>query len=184
MLHQTMKGARFARPVILLFLLAGTTLGHARGLYQTPQAFLEEAFGSQRPDVQRIWLSGELADIYRDVMQEAPPQLRLRYWQRGRRSAWILQTIGKEQPITACFVVEDERLLYTQVLEFRENRGWEIRYPFFTGQFHHLGLDARQELDKGIDGITGATLSVRAMTNMARLALMLTQKVISSHDTP
>ena len=177
-----MKGARLARPIILLLLLATAGPGQARGVYLTPQAFLEDAFNGELPAAQRLWLSGELAYIYREVMQEPPQQLRIRYWQQSGRSAWILQAMGKEHPITAGFVVEDARLQYARVLEFRESRGWEIRYPFFTEQFRHTGLGPRQELDREIDGITGATLSVRAMTNMARLALILTKKVNHKHD--
>lgn len=183
MLNRCTAG-RLARPLLLLFLLAGPGVGHARGLYQTAQAFLDEAFNGAIPPAQRLWLSGELAVRYREVMQEPPPQQRIRYWQHGGRTAWIMQAIGKEHPITAGFIVEEGRLQQTRVLAFRESRGWEIRYPFFTDQFRHLGLGAKQQLDREIDGITGATLSVRAMRNMARMALVLADRINRHHDTP
>jgi hypothetical protein len=56
---------------------------------------------------------------------------------------------------------------------FRESRGWEVKYPFFTDQFARIGLTGEGELDRQIDGITGATLSVQAMKRMARVALRL-----------
>lgn len=179
-----MTGVRHAHPLLLLLLLTVPGLSHARGVYQTPEAFLGEAFNGEIPPAQRLWLSGELGDIYREVVQESPNQLRLRYWQHGERIAWILQAIGKEHPITAGFIVERGQMLQARVLEFRESRGWEIRYPFFTEQFRQIGLAPGQRLDKEIDGITGATLSVRAMTNMARMALVLAAKVTEKHDEP
>ena len=59
-----------------------------------------------------------------------------------------------------------------KVLEFREIRGWEIKYPAFTRQF--IGASLRgYDLDRSIDGVSGATLSVWAMTAVAKLALYL-----------
>ena len=72
---------------------------------------------------------------------------------------------------------ENERV---RVLEFRETRGWEVRYPFFTDQFSgaHLSNGQRDaQLDQQIDGITGATLSVRAVTRAVQAALYLSAQL-------
>ncbi|MEN8171093.1 MAG: FMN-binding protein [Pseudomonadota bacterium] len=183
MLADHLKG-RLARPLLLILLLTGLSTVYARGVYQEPEEFVTEAFAGKVPKTQRIWLSGELGNTYRQVMQEAPPQLRLRYWKRETRSVWILQAIGKEHPITAGFIVERGRLQLAKVLTFRENRGWEIRYPFFTNQFQQVGLGEQGQLDTHIDAITGATLSVRAMNHMARMALLLAKQVGDTHVTP
>ena len=58
-------------------------------------------------------------------------------------------------------------------MAFRESRGWEIRHDFFTAQYRGLGLAADGALSREVDGITGATLSVRAVNRAARLALWL-----------
>jgi hypothetical protein len=58
------------------------------------------------------------------------------------------------------------------VLAFRESRGWEIRHPAFTQQFKDATL-IDNALDRHIDGVSGATLSVWAMTAVTRLALYL-----------
>lgn len=176
--------ARLGRALFLLLLLCSVTVVEARGVYQEPSDFVAEAFDGEAPSIKRVWLSGELGETYREVMQEAPRQLRQRYWQRGERSVWILEAIGKEHPITAGFIVEQGKLQLARVLAFRESRGWEIRYPFFTDQFRHVGLGEGQQLDSNIDSITGATLSVQAMRNMARMALILAARVDESHDTP
>jgi len=60
-----------------------------------------------------------------------------------------------------------------KVLIFRESRGDEIRHAFFTQQFKQATLQSNSQLDQTIDGISGATMSVRAFTKLARLALFL-----------
>ena len=143
------------------------------GDYQTPQAFLEEVFGQPLPAVKTVWLSGELKQRVESILGHNYPALRLRYWMQGSRSAWILEEIGKEKPISVGLVIEGETIERVKVLAFRESRGWEIKYPFFTDQFHGVALTNGQQLSKPIDGITGATLSVRAVTRLARMALLL-----------
>jgi Na+-transporting NADH:ubiquinone oxidoreductase subunit NqrC len=59
------------------------------------------------------------------------------------------------------------------VLIFRESHGWEVRHDFFTDQFKGLTLDGDSNLSARIDGISGATLSVNALRNLARFALYL-----------
>ena len=58
---------------------------------------------------------------------------------------------------------------------FRESRGWEVKHSFFTRQFANLWLDGERNLSGPVDNITGATLSVKAMTRMAKAALLMHQ---------
>lgn len=136
--------------------------------------FLEIAFGAAvEPEMQSLWITKESRAAATETVGWAPPGLRLRYWQAGDRTAWILEDIGKDQPITLGIVVAGGRIARVEVLAFRESRGWEIRYPFFTDQFSGLTLAEDGYLSESIDGITGATLSVRAVDRVARLALWL-----------
>ena len=96
--------------------------------------------------------------------------MRIRYWQLGNRTAWILEEIGKVKPITTGFLIEDNTMLQMQVCIYRESHGWEVRYPFFTDQFQGLQRDTETALNKKIDGISGATMSV-ALTRLSKLAL-------------
>ena len=66
-------------------------------------------------------------------------------------------------------------LVDVRVLIYRESRGWEVKYPAFTDQFRGARLTSDGKLDQSIDGISGATLSVHALTRLARLALLLDQ---------
>ena len=155
----------------------------ARGTYMEPEAFLAEVFSDDPPEPAVIWMRGQIRETAKSIMGHPYPALRVRYWRRAGRSAWILEEIGKEQPITLGLVVNAGRLESMQVLVFRESRGWEVRHPFFTGQFSGASLDPQYELDREIDGISGATLSVRALKKLARLALYLHSQLPSPDDT-
>ena len=163
---------------IALFVIAAGALGtqtpaRAVEVYLEPQAFLLEAFNGEVPAAARLWITNDLKLAVREVMSRDLEHLRVRYWRRGERTAWILEEIGKEQPITTGLVVDGEQLTAVRVLVYRESRGWEVRYPAFTEQFTGARLTDDRLLDRPIDGITGATMSVNALTRLARLALLL-----------
>lgn len=141
--------------------------------YQAPHVFITNAFDGKPPKPQVLWLKQDLQDEIQKIMDRRLAVLRLRYWRRDKRTAWILEEVGKEQPITAGFIVDDGKLFETNVLVYRESRGWEIKYPAFRNQFNGAALDEARRMDANIDGISGATLSVNAMKRMARLALFL-----------
>ncbi|MGJ8668465.1 MAG: FMN-binding protein [Oceanococcus sp.] len=146
-------------------------------VYLSRDAFVAQAFSGEAPQAQLIWLSGELREQVSALLGHPPRSARLRYWQVGKRSAWILDEIGKERPITAGFVIEDSVLRQVEILIYRESRGWEIRNRFFTEQFANAQLADNQQLDRKIDNITGATLSVAAVRRLAQLALLLDQQL-------
>jgi len=160
---------------VLLWLAMVTA--HARGTYQTPQAFLEESFPEGVPPPRILWLKGELRSAVREILGHRYPALRIRYWRRDGRTAFILEEIGKDEPITVGILVREGRIERIRVLIFRESRGDEVRHDFFTRQFEGARLDERRRLDRTIDNISGATLSVRAMKKLARLALLLEREI-------
>ncbi len=148
---------------------AGAGLVHGE-VYQEPDAFVAEVFGS-KPAPKVLWLTRDLQAQAAAILGHAPAQLRQRYWSDSHKSVWILEEIGKEELITAGFVVVDGRIDHVRVLVYRESRGQEVRYPSFLKQFREAKLARDNTLDRRIDGIAGATLSVGAMERMARLAL-------------
>ena len=154
-------------------LLLWTGVVHAKGVYQTPEAFLQESFQTEVPSPSLIWLTPERKQVISNIMSHAYGGLRVRYWARDGRTAWILEEIGKELPITVGIIVEAGAIQQVNILAFRESRGGEVRYPAFTDQFSGAKLGDKQRLDSNIDGISGATLSVRAVKKLARLALYL-----------
>lgn len=141
-------------------------------VYLPPETFVMQALGaSAQPRL--LWLTKPIETELAAILGHPPAQLRERYWAANGKTAWILEEIGKEAPITAGFVVAGGRVEQARVLVYRESRGMEIRYPAFVQQYTGAGLTARGRLDRHIDGIAGATLSVSAMERMARAALYL-----------
>lgn len=159
----------------VFLLITGTAF--ARGTYQQPAEFLEEVFSNNLPEVKKMWLTGKTREVATKILQHKPDRLRVSYWHKGQRSVWILDEIGKDQPITAGIVINNGKIERIKVLIFRESRGDEIRHPFFTRQFDQATLTSHQQLDRSIDGISGATMSVRALTKLSRLALYLSQQI-------
>ncbi|PCI62625.1 MAG: FMN-binding protein [Gammaproteobacteria bacterium] len=153
----------------------------ARGVEQKPAQFISSIFNDSIPKAQVLWLSKADKIIVADILQHKFKLLRIRYWQKitkkNNESVWILNEIGKEKPITIGVNIKNQQIVQLKVLAYRESRGDEVRHSFFTKQFDSAKLTKKNKLDRHIDGITGATLSVRALTKVARLALWLDQKI-------
>ncbi|MGJ8686888.1 MAG: FMN-binding protein [Spongiibacteraceae bacterium] len=177
-----MKKLRRSCCVLAFFCLSfwlAPVYAEGAGQYLSVKDFLANSFsGDAPPRPKMLWLNAALKQKMKAVTGRKLSLLRVRYWQRGERTAWILQEVGKELPITIGVVVDGRKLDSVEILAFRESRGWEIRHPFFTNQFRGLGLNSRQQLDRPIDGLSGATLSVRAVSYVSRLALLFSQEVL------
>ncbi len=158
--------------LFVLFILIEYSVLHAEEVYQSPDDFLVQTFG-EIPEAQRITLSGDLAKEVKNILGHRYKKIRIPYWQNECRSAWILEEIGKERYITTGLVVNSQGLEKVKVLIFRESRGWEVKQAFFSEQFINAKLTHNNKLDKSIDNISGATLSVRAVTDISRMALLL-----------
>lgn len=141
--------------------------------YKTNQVFLSENFSGKIPSTTVVWLRGDLKKQVNDILAHPYGKLRVKYWLTSDKSVWILDEIGKEQPITVGIVINKSKVSKVEILAFRESRGWEVKYPFFLKQFLGATLKENNQLDKNIDGITGATLSVRAVRKLSRIALLL-----------
>jgi hypothetical protein len=145
----------------------------AKGTYLEPEQFLKNVFGEEVPKPKKLWIKKDLKSEIKKILGHDLKVVRLRYWDDGDKTAWILEQIGRDKPITTGYVIKDNLIERVNVLIFRESRGWEVKYPFFTDQFKQVSLVSNNKLDKKIDGISGATLSVKALTKKARLALFL-----------
>jgi len=166
---------------IILFLCLNSANVLAGGVYQEPDEFIKQVFNNHPPRAEVLWLNKALKKQIADILDHKYKGLRVRYWQQNQdssqRSAWILDEIGKEKPITTGLVINNSQIELVKVLVFRESRGWEVRHDFFTNQFKQAKLDSDHNLSQSIDNISGATLSVRALRKLAKIALLLDQEI-------
>lgn len=166
-----------------IFLVIGLIFSNALlagGVYQEPDAFIKETFPDGLVEKKVIWLDKPTKSEMEEVLGHSYKGLRVRYWIHDTKTAWILDEIGKEKPITTGIVIDNDKIERIRILAFRESRGWEVRHAFFTDQFSNAALLNNNQLGTNIDNISGATLSVRAVTKLSRIALMLHKKIINS----
>ncbi len=165
--------------LILAFMLIGVSTGVRADI--APDTFIAEAFEQQaNTQAKKIWLIGDKKRVTTEILGHPYHFLRVGYWQNPHfpnRRVWILQEIGKERMIDVGIQIERHKIQKLRVLAFRESRGWEVKLPFFTKQFEGIGLTDSHDLSNRIDAITGATLSWRAVTKLARMALYLDKQV-------
>ena len=159
--------------VVVVITWSLPALVSAASVYETQAEFLSRAFNDSPPEPNILWLSGERKSAVRQLLGHDYSALRLRYWCQAERSAWVLEEIGKELPITVGIIIEANTIRNLRVMTYRENRGGEVATPAFTDQFINAELEANNELDVKIDGISGATLSVHSLTRLATMALFL-----------
>ncbi len=161
---------QLTRLLILTLALSAFVLGEER-VYKQPSAFIKEAFGGKIPATSVLKISGDVKSRAKNIMAHNYGESRVRFWKQGSRSVWILEEIGKTQPITTGFLVENGRIKSVEILIYRESHGWEVSKPFFTAQFKNASLKSGDALSNSVRNVAGATLSVRAVTKLARLAL-------------
>ena len=150
------------------------------GTFLTEEEFLQQAFNSSDFQQSVLWLDADLKQQAHKILGHDYNRLRVRYNYSQQRSAWVLEEIGKDRPITMGVVIEDNKIVDFKILVYRESRGGEIRHDFFTQQFKGVGLTLAGDspsLTGEIDGITGATLSVRAAKKISTLALFFHRHV-------
>jgi hypothetical protein len=126
--------------------------------YQTPEAFVAEAFRGKPPPPKVV--SGPTGPVH--------------YWRANGRTAWVIEDLGKQgyQLTTAGFITKNGAIESAKVLVYRESRGEQVAEPSFLQKFLGARL-AGSNLDRNIDNISGATLSVQMMQRMARTVLSL-----------
>lgn len=143
------------------------------------ELFLEDTFES-KPVEKKIWLIGDKKNKVHEILGHSYKKIRVGYWsteETPKTRVWILQEIGKEKDIDVAIAIQNNKIQKLRILAFRESRGWEVKLPFFTEQFDQNHLTTDFKLTNQVNNISGATLSWRAVTKLARLALYLDSQV-------
>jgi len=118
-------------------------------------------------------IRGTLTTNVASILGHNYPDARVTYWRADGKTVWILSGRSKTAVFRAGFVVKNGQVLHADVIEYNERRGRDIRSRRFLRQFDGIALrDGTRELDRRIDGITGATVSVNAVRSLACLALV------------
>jgi hypothetical protein len=156
---------------LLTTTLLTSPLVSAKGVFQSGPDFVAEVFAPQQPQAKVLWLTDDIRQQAGKILDRPVAGLRVRYHQYASKTAWILDEIGKEMPITIGVVIDQHSIASVKILAYRESRGGEVRYPAYMAQYQGASLTERYKLDKSIDGITGATLSVWAVNKVTALAL-------------
>jgi hypothetical protein len=149
-------------------------------VYQEPAEFLRENLPDCRQKA--LWLDKGIKARVESAIGHPFAGIRARYCEQDEKTGWILDEIGKTEPITTGIIVDRGQVQQVRVLVFRESRGAEVHRDVFTRQYHQAALEDDDDLDRRIDGITGATLSVAALNRQVKLALLLDQAVRSQAD--
>ena len=160
---------------LVLFTGAGADTSFVQE-YQKPGDFLTSIFGDPVPPPQSLWVDEALRLSAEKILGHRFSLLRVKVWSNDTDSAYILEEIGKEAPITFGIHVRADQIQEAKVLLYRETRGFEVSRSSFSDQFRGARLEGNDRLNSRIDGISGATLSVHAMTRVVRLALVLERR--------
>jgi Na+-translocating ferredoxin:NAD+ oxidoreductase RnfG subunit len=152
-------------------------------VYLTPEEALKKVFPAadrveredlrlsreQRERVERR-LGWRLADepcvVYKGFTREKPDGF-----------AVIAEEVGKYKPIT--FIVQaspDFKVERVEVLVYREARGAEVRKARFLRQFKGKSASSPLRINRDVINVTGATLSVRAMSAGVKRALCVLEE--------
>tara|TARA_Y100000991_G_C21859714_1_gene300370 strand:- start:249 stop:770 length:522 start_codon:yes stop_codon:yes gene_type:complete len=167
----------------LIIILSTLLLNNAAlsKLSEAEEVFLKKVFKNNIPEKKRLILKGENKDKVKVIMGNKYKKRLFSYWADENNQAWILNSIGKYKPITAGFIVNNCKIKSSHVIKYREQHGYEIKFPAFLLQFTNGKINSNMKLDVKIDNISGATLSVNSMQRMARTALLLNK--LSNEDT-
>lgn len=155
----------------MLLIFSATT--EAAKTYQNPTDFVSEQFSGQPPSAKTQTLTAAIQSRLTKINGNPYRASRVRYWQKGSKTVYILDDIGKTQPITIGYVIDGEKLSKVKVLIYRESHGDDVSRTYFTKQFKSVNLQSSGKLSRKPKNIAGATMSVRTLTRMARAALYL-----------
>lgn len=173
--------------IVALTLLFGIPSAYAQGTYKPAERvfnrtsdYVKSFFNGETPKKETVWVIGDLRDDINAVMNGADKTpVRYRYWRKGERTLWVMDSVARTMPITAGVVVDSGKIEDISVLIYRETRGHEVQSRIHRAQYYGATITEQNKLDKPINGISGSTLSVNSMKRMARIALLLHNDVIN-----
>lgn len=151
-------------------------------VYYTPAKALERAFGGADRQWQEEWAptAQERSALEAGLGWQVPEASFTfhRAASGGRDLGWalVLEEKGRFKPITfLVHVGPDRRVQEVLVMVYRESRGDAVRRGRFLGQFEGKQAGDPLRLNRDVVGVSGATLSSRALAAGVRKALLLVE---------
>lgn len=170
------------RPGMLAAVLGLATVQFARS--ETAGERFAASYFNPLPQAVDVPVRGSRSDTIRDILGRPYDRKTISCWRTENTAVWVLEARAKSGRITAGFALRDGRLERVKVLEYRGNHGRDVQAGSFTRQFDGAGLSEDRQLDRSIDGVSGATISSRTMVNLARLALVLEAAARAAAGSP
>lgn len=156
---------------------------------EAPKAVFPEADTFERREIPS---TPELRNKAQQLIGRAKPSIWEPFYitfiakQKGETIGYaiICEEIGKYRPITFIVgVTPDGSVKDVAIMMYRESHGSEVRYRGFLRQFRNKSLKDPIRQYKDIKNISGATLSVRALSVGVRKALAIIQVVYLTPQT-
>jgi len=151
-------------------------------VYFTEDEALAKVFGKAGRATQHTWTptDDQRAALARQlgvaVTEESFAAWRGRDGDKDLGWALVLEEKGRFKPITFMVQVRPGgRVGLVLVMVYRESRGDGVKRQRFLKQFRGKDLDDPLRLNRDVVGLTGATLSSRAITHGVRKALVLVE---------
>ncbi len=125
---------------------------------------------------------GDVKLLCKEVLGYEYPVGAIIYRRNNDISAWQVATRGKHGLITSSVIIEKGRIIDWRVLSSQEVRGRQVTKRRYLKQFAGISLVESSKLSKRVDAISGATITSKAMTDAAILALRLEEVYRDADD--
>ena len=91
---------------------------------------------------------------------------------------------GKSLPITFLVIFDQNHQVYdSEIVKYRESYGGEVKNKSWLNQFIQYNSDSNYKVGDAIDGITGATISVKSVTKgIKKLTILISQIINDLHE--
>ena len=97
--------------------------------------------------------------------------------------AYLDNVKGKSQPITyAVFYDLNGNVIDSHIIKYREHIGGEVANRHWLKQFLGKSTNSDYQVGKNIDGISGATISVNAVTRGIHRSTFVIDFLLNKHD--
>ena len=91
---------------------------------------------------------------------------------------------GKSLPITFLVIFDQNHQVYdSEIVKYRESYGGEVKNKNWLNQFVEYNSNSNYKVGDAIDGITGATISVKSVTKgIKKLSILISQIIADLNE--